>query len=211
MICVLLLAALMVARPTTPVPEGSYLYFPATRPDGRRCARVEPYCPREGDLVLFDDELWYWHLLYRFPAMTEPPDHSGIVILRPYGTAALLESGPDNNNYVRIQDAIPRLTAFKGTIWIRRVKKPLVAEHSAALTNFALAQEGKRYAIWRLLMQGTPFRARGKYAGKANILYPRDIIDNHAFDFSDTWEDPGIWSACALNSSVSANVLAREE
>jgi hypothetical protein len=225
-----LLAVCLLANPSTPAPEGSYLYYPVTGPDCRTRARVELYIPHEGDLVLFDDDCWYWHILYRFPAMTEPPDHSGIVVLKPDGTPALLESGPDDSDYVLIQDAIPRLNAFKGTIWIRRLKKPLDPEHSARLTNFALAQEGKKYAIWRLLLQGTPFRCRGKYSGKwrgktymnrnrwlcselvitagthaglfdpkihkANILYPRDIIDNHVFDFSDTWEDPGVWSSC---------------
>lgn len=32
---------------------------------------------------------------------------------------------------------------------------------------------------------------------RANTLYPRDLIDNHVFDFSATWEDAGVWSAVA--------------
>ncbi len=206
----------------------SYLYFPVRLPNGCPTTRVERYTPHEGDLVLFDDHKLMWKLLYPL-AWTTPPDHSGIVILKQDGTPALLESGPDDGEYVTIVDALPRLQGFQGTLWIRRCKKPLSAERSSQLTDFAYAQEGKRYAIWRMLLQGTPFRSRGwlrsKYFGKtildrdrwlcseivvaagtvaglfdpqvhkSNVIYPRDLIDNHIYDLSDTWEDPGIWSA----------------
>jgi hypothetical protein len=225
----ILCAICWLADPGSARVEGSYLYFPATSFDGKPSARVEPYVPHEGDLVLFNDHKLMWQILYRV-ALTEPPDHSGIVVLRPDGTPALLESGPDDGEYVCILDALPRLRNFQGTIWIRRCKRRLTKEQSAKLTQFALAQEGKRYAVWRLLLQGTPFRSRGwlqsKYfaktyldrgrwlcselvvaagtiAGlfdpeihKANAMYPRDIIDNHVYDLSVTWDDPGIWSSC---------------
>jgi hypothetical protein len=60
----------------------------------------------------------------------------------------------------------PRLKQFhddfpKGTITIRRSKINLTRERSAALTKFAHAQNGKRYAVLRLLAQGTSLRARG--------------------------------------------------
>ena len=37
----------------------------------------------------------------------------------------------------------------------------LLFSYRPALSKFALAQDGKRYAIFRLLLQGTQFRNRG--------------------------------------------------
>jgi hypothetical protein len=76
-----------------------------------------------------------------------------------------LEAGPNDTIWVTIQDVGPRLNKFHedyhGTITIRRCKQALTPEKSAALTKFAMAQDGKRYAIVRLLIQGTRFRNRG--------------------------------------------------
>lgn len=73
--------------------------------------------------------------------------------------------GPDDTIWVNLLDVDPRLHKFQedyhGTITIRRCKQELGPEKSAALTKFAKAQDGKRYAILRLLIQGTPFRNRG--------------------------------------------------
>ena len=38
---------------------------------------------------------------------------------------------------------------------------PLTPEQSAALTTFAEMQEGKRFALWRMLAQATPLCTRG--------------------------------------------------
>jgi hypothetical protein len=45
--------------------------------------------------------------------------------------------------------------------WIRQRRFPLTAEQSGRLTLFAEAQEGKPFAVLRLLAQVTPFRSRG--------------------------------------------------
>lgn len=135
-------------------------------PNGRRVTLAEPYLPQPGDLVFFDDHSAFWHHLYRFPGRVKPPTHSGIVILRPDGLFATLESGPDDRNWVGMLDLPSRLAAFPGTIWIRRLKQPLGKERCEALTDFAVAQEGKGYAVGRLLLQGTPLRCRGPYSGK---------------------------------------------
>ena len=46
-------------------------------------------------------------------------------------------------------------------------------EESAQLTAFAKAQEGKHYALWRLLLQGTPCRLRNglteKYIARTHL------------------------------------------
>ncbi len=190
------------------------------------CCRtvVEPYCPREGDLVFFDDHSRWWKFLYKI-AHTGPPFHVGIVFKKPDGSLALLESGPDDTLWVYVLDVGPRLHNFMakyhGTLLIRRCKEELCPERSCALTNFAMAQEGKRYAWIRLLLQGTPCKARGRceathlcrkkwlcaevvvaagtVAGlfppevKANSTYPLDIVDDHLYQLGPVWEPAAQW------------------
>jgi hypothetical protein len=120
----------------------------------------EPYEPREGDMVFFNDHSVKWGLLYKMVG-SDAPYHSALVFKRPDGTPALVEAGPNDTLLCRVMEITPRLHAFEGTIHVRRCKKKLSIEESDALTKFALAQDGKRYALGRMLLQGTPFRARG--------------------------------------------------
>jgi hypothetical protein len=135
-----------------------------------KAMKPEPYSPREGDLVFFDDQSPIWTVLFAW-AGTGPPLHMGIVVKRYNGSLAILEAGPDDSIWVTIQVVAPRLHQFDkdfhGTISIRRCKKDLSRVKSKALTSFAEAQEGKMYAILRLLMQGTPLRSRG---------FPRELF-----------------------------------
>jgi len=122
------------------------------------------YEPREGDLVFFDDRHLGWLLLFAY-AGTGPPLHMGIVVKNSAGKLAVLEAGPDDSLHVNVLELEKRLHQFhkdfKGGITIRRCKRALRAEESKALTRFAQAQDGKRYAVVRLLLQGTMFRVRG--------------------------------------------------
>jgi len=131
-----------------------------------KAKEAEPYTPREGDMVFFDDHSPYWTVLFAW-AGTGAPLHMGIVMKRYNGSLAILEAGPDDSIWVTIQAVGPRLKQFdkdfQGTITIRRCKKDLNAKQSKALTRFAEAQEGKQYAIIRLLLQGTPLRSRGLF------------------------------------------------
>jgi hypothetical protein len=124
----------------------------------------QAYVPKEGDLIFYDDHNLFWTALFLW-AGTGPPLHVGIVVKKDDGTLAVLEAGPDDTIWVNIQDVGPRLHQFQkdynGTITIRRCKRDLSTEKSEALTKFAAAQDGKRYAIVRLLLQGTRFRNRG--------------------------------------------------
>jgi hypothetical protein len=127
--------------------------------------RVEPYVPREGDFVFYDDRSVVWTPLFAM-AGTGPPLHMGMVVRKTDGNFAVLEAGPDDTVWVKLLDLAPRLKQFrndfpKGTITIRRCKIGLTRERSTALTKFAHAQNGKRYAVLRLLAQGTSLRARG--------------------------------------------------
>jgi len=55
-------------------------------------------------------------------------------------------------------------------VWIRRRAVPLTQDESARLTQFALAQDGKWFALQRLGVQLTVFRTRGplrtRFVGK---------------------------------------------
>ncbi len=160
-----LTAGLAGAAPPADAP-GSFLALFPCAPDGTRPAVVVPYEPHEGDLVLYDDHSPHWRRLYHM-AGTDMPDHSGIVVRLPDGRLQLLESAPDDGHlaglHVCLLEPLPRLHQFEGTIFIRRIKCPLSPEQSARLTEFALDAQGKRYALIRMLLQGTPFRARGSW------------------------------------------------
>jgi hypothetical protein len=147
------------SAPTALAPYG-YLWTYKTDDQGRTTKEVIPYEPREGDWIFFDDQSELWRKLYAL-AKTAPPFHAGIVVKKPNGDLAILEAGPDDTLHVYVLDLIPRLRTFQGIIQIRRCKRPLTPEQSAALTAWADRQKGKRYAMWRLLLQGTPLKTRG--------------------------------------------------
>src|SRR5207245_1177175 len=56
-----------------------YLWFYCEGEKGQTLKKVEPYCPRAGDLVFFDDQSKFWTFLYAI-ASTAPPFHVGIVV-----------------------------------------------------------------------------------------------------------------------------------
>jgi hypothetical protein len=144
--------------------SAGYLKIERKTPKGKIASEVVAYAPREGDLVFYDDRNPAWMVLFAY-AGTGPPLHMGIVVKKTDGSLAVLEAGPDDTVWVKLLDLDTRLPQFhkdfKGTITIRRCKKELSAEQSKALTKFAKAQEGKRYAVGRLLLQGTSLRSRG--------------------------------------------------
>lgn len=143
------------------------------------------YQPREGDLVFYDDHDAVWSALFAY-AGTGSPLHMGIIFKKPDGKLAVLEAGPDDSVWVKLLDVDKRLPQFqedfKGLIRVRRCKKALAEEESKALTKFAVAQDGKRYAVGRLLLQGTPFRERGLKDGMAK---GRTILDRDSWICSE--------------------------
>ena len=148
-------------------------------------ARVVRYTPREGDLIFYDDRSRTWTALFAL-AGTGPPLHMGIVVKKADGKLAVLEAGPDDRLWVELLDLPGRLHQFDrdfrgGIITVRRCKKTPSREQSAALTRFALAQKGKRYAAGRLLLQGTPLRARGRMAP----LWAKTQLDRDAWICSE--------------------------
>jgi hypothetical protein len=152
----------LAGAPIGDTPKSLGLVAPAEAKGEKKAP--QPYFPKEGDLIFFDDHNPIWTALFLW-AGTGPPLHVGIVVKKKDGTLAVLEAGPDDTIWVSIQDIDKRLPKFledyDGTITIRRCKKALTEEKSADLTKYALEQDGKRYAILRLLIQGTKFRFRG--------------------------------------------------
>ena len=129
--------------------------------DGGKVHQVsEPYHPREGDLVFFDDHSVKWGLLYKLVG-SDAPYHVALVIKKPDGSPATIEAGPNDTLKCRVMELAPRLYDWESTLLIRRCKKTLTAEQSAALTKWSMEQNDKRYALGRLLLQATPIRARG--------------------------------------------------
>jgi hypothetical protein len=156
-----------------------YVALPGDAP-----AKAVAYVPREGDLIFYDDHSRAWTALFAL-AGTGPPLHVGIVIKKPDGTLAVLEAGPDDTVWVKLLDLAPRLHQFRrdfgGTVTVRRCKVTLGRKESAALTRFALAQRGKRYAVVRMLLQGTWLRPRGLLAP----LLARTYLDRDAWICSE--------------------------
>jgi hypothetical protein len=159
------LLCLVLAAGSIPAAEDtSYLYQPAFCLDHELRVPAIPYVPQPGDIfVCTGKEMWakVGHRL----ADTAAPQHSGIVFARPDGSLALLEAGPNNELHCSSHDLIPQLAKYADheRVWIRRRKVPLTAERSAALTAFACAVEGKRFALVRMLAQITPIRCRGRF------------------------------------------------
>ena len=170
------LAAALFLGPAHPA---GYLASPGLGP-----GRAAPYVPHEGDLIFYDDHNRVWIALFAL-AGTGPPLHMGIVVKKPDGSPAVLEAGPDDSVWVKLLDLAPRLHQFRrdfgGTVTVRRCKVTLGRKRSAALTRFALAQRGKRYAVLRLLLQGTWLRPRGLLAP----LLAHTYLDRNAWICSE--------------------------
>lgn len=142
--------------------EGSFLYQPAYCLDRVLREPAEQYVGEPGDIMLCTDDLLFWRITFTL-ALAGHPHHSGIVFRRPDGRLAVLESGPHDALDVETNDLLRHLRSYEeeGPVWIRRRRTPLTEEQSEVLTAWAIAQEGKRFALVRLGGQLTPFRSRG--------------------------------------------------
>jgi hypothetical protein len=151
--------ALLLAHAMRLVPGGlgtGYLAIPQARGSA---FRVVPYRPQPGDVLLYDMPQYtkLFHL-----CGSGAPMHAAIVFAKPDGTPAILDiTGPQLwLSKVQLLEPGPRLHNYPDRIMVRQPRRPLTPEQSAALTRFALQQDGKSFALGRLLLQGTPFRCR---------------------------------------------------
>ncbi len=126
--------------------------------------RMDPmeYEPREGDLLFFTDEKWIRRVAFWF-AGTGRPYHVGLVIKGRDGNLCTLEARPHSESWVFLLNLQKRMISYHGSIWVRRLRKPLDPEGSEKLTQFALSQQGKPFAMFRLAFEGTPLNVRSGF------------------------------------------------
>lgn len=155
-------AALAFFNSGQPAPPGSYLWQPCFEEDQLLRAPTRPYVPQPGDIVMSADGSKFWKLMHNL-AGTSHPTHSMIVFAMPDGRPAIIEGGPHDTLKCRVLDALPHMFSYEaeGRVWVRRRACPLTPEQSARLTEFALAVDGRQFALGRLAGQLTPFRSRG--------------------------------------------------
>jgi hypothetical protein len=173
-------ASLTEHRTTLPCGKEQAGYWIMPVNDNGRCRLVpEPYYPMPGDILLYDDLSVFLHYAFKI-VRSDRPIHTAIVVERLDGTPAILEVGPNSRpqafTKTYIVDVFRRLESYPGVVMIRRPKVPLTREQSEALTQFALAQEGKEFAVGRLALQGTPFNCRYGLRHKffAHTYFDRD-------------------------------------
>ena len=145
-----------------PAPPGSYLWQPSYKEDEILRAPTRPYGPQPGDIVMSADTSTFWLLMHNL-AGTSHPTHSMVVFAMPDGRLGIIEGGPHDTLKCRVLDALPHMFSYEaeGRVWVRRRVCPLTPEQSARLTEFALAVDGRDFALERLGGQLTPFRSRG--------------------------------------------------
>jgi hypothetical protein len=157
------IAAANLKRIGTCEPGGpSFLYQPAFVEDHVIRGPARPYVPQPGDVGLTSDGSSFWKYLHNL-AGTSHPTHSMIVFAMPDGRPAVLEGGPHDTLKCRALEAVPHLASYEaeGRVWVRRRACPLTPMQSARLTEFALALDGRDFALRRLALQLTPLRTRG--------------------------------------------------
>lgn len=145
-----------------PAPAASFLWQPSYQEDQVLRAPTRAYTPQAGDIVMSADGSFFWKLMHNL-AGTSHPTHSMIVFQMPDGRMGIIEGGPHDTMKCRVLDALPHMLSYEaeGRVWVRRRACPLTPEQSARLTEFALAVDGREFAIRRLARQLTPFRTRG--------------------------------------------------
>jgi hypothetical protein len=141
----------------------------------------EAYRPQPGDLVFYAHNSLTARFLYTL-AHTGRPYHAGLVVNLPDGRPAILESGPYDYVHVFLMDLLPRLRTHEGVVWIRRLRVPLTPDESTRLTSFALEQTGKRFALFRIMLEATPLRAHGRLHSH---LFGRSTIERQSWFCSE--------------------------
>ena len=138
---------------------------------------VEAYVPCPGDIMLATDDNVFWKITHDL-ALAFEPHGSGIFFTRPDGSLAILEAGPNDTLFIRNLDALPHLAEYadKGPVWVRKRRVPLTARRqSCRLTDFAVRQDGKWFALARLGLQLTPFPGARKWVQYVRISWVNRI------------------------------------
>jgi hypothetical protein len=184
---------LVLATPPDEAERGSYLFQFEKGPDQKQHLVGKRYHPQPGDLLLLDDHHEIAARLYEV-CNTGKPLHAAILFHKEDGTPAVLEAGRNGVLKCFVTDASTRMHKFDGTILVRRLRKSLTPEQAKQLTDFAMAQEGKPYALSRAIMHASPLRPRDP--GLLRI-FNRTVLDR------ESW----ICSELAVAAATAAGVL----
>jgi hypothetical protein len=168
-----------------------------TGPDQKVHLSGHRYQPQAGDLILFDSHDTLIAKAYSLCG-SGTPLHAGIVFRKENGEAAILEAGTNAVMKVFVFDLDTRLHNFDGTVLVRRLHTPLSHEREQQLRQFAVAQEGKPYALGRAVLHASPLRPRDPV-----LMFPfgRTVLDR------DRW----ICSELAIAAATVAGVLNENE
>ena len=146
-----------------PAGDPGFLYQPAFSLDNEIRYPLRCYQPQPGDMFFSTDKWWIIRFGHKI-AGAHAPHHSGIILQKPNGQFCTLEAGPHNCLTIKILDMGESLASYEAAgnmVWVRRRSVPLTKEQSARLTQFAMAQDGKRFALFRMLGQVTHLGSRG--------------------------------------------------
>ncbi len=147
---------------TEPTMVPGYVCQPEFKLDEEMRAPLQNYQPQAGDMFFSTDKWWIIRFGHKL-AGAHAPHHSGIIVQKPDGQFCTLEAGPHNCLTIKLLDMGESLAGYEAAgnkVWVRRRSVPLTPEQSAKLTGFAMAQDGKRFALFRMLGQLTPIRTR---------------------------------------------------
>jgi hypothetical protein len=172
------------------VTERPAYLFKMSEPAPERGVR---YRPQPGDLVLFDDHSSVMANIYRTFGSAGPL-HAAIVVPRANGKLGVLEAGTNGVLKVFIFDLDERFRNFDGTIIVRQPRRALSEEQKRRLGEFAAAQEGKSYAVGRVILQAATFRVRTMLGAEP---FGRTVLDR------DRW----YCSELAAAATVAAGIL----
>ena len=183
----------LLGSPPDAANRPSFLFTMETGPEQKIHLRGDRFYPQPGDLVLFDSHNTLITKLYHCCGSGRPL-HAGMIFRKKDGTLAILEAGTNAVMKVFIFDLEPRLHDFDGTILVRRLRQPLASEQAANLHDFAVAQEGKPYALGRAIMHASPLR-------------PRNPVFTHPFGRTVLDRERWICSELAVAAATAAGVL----
>lgn len=182
--------ASLLGTPPETLERPSYLFK-----TGEPAERGLLYRPQPGDILLFDRHSPFAAKLYRCCG-TAGPMHAGMVVPRHDGKLGVLEAGTDGIMKVLVFDLDPRLHEFDGTILVRTPRKPLSKEQARQLEDFATEQEGKPYAIGRVVFHAATHRVRSAIS---TDLFGRTVLDRNRWFCSElvaaSVAAAGIWPA----------------
>ena len=181
------------------------------------------YVPCEGDIVLMTSRS-FWYTCGYLLARSGHPFHAGLVVRRNDDTLALLEACGDRCRSVSITPLKPRLLDYLDSntaalIWVRARKRPLAAQQSAMLTQFAELQNGKPFGYFRLATYLLPIRPRlaakpdqsSWYCSELSVaalesaglldgdvpsssILPNEIFHNRRINLNDGWLPAKAWA-----------------